>query len=92
MQGPNRQILDDWALPSVLNQLLQRNRPTGRATQVASDSDILRIRRPGEITAVTTTAFVAQCPDECVRGCDVDRQRRAGVAAGRFHAQFIIPC
>ena len=72
--------------------LFHRDCPARRAAQRTSHSDVLRIGRPGEVPAVTSTAFITQCADECVGGGDVDRQRRTGVAARRFHAQLLIAC
>ena len=74
------------------SRLFQRYTACCQAPEAAANGDALRIRRPGEITAVTTTAFITQRPDESVCGCDVHRQRGAGVAACRLHAQLGIAC
>jgi hypothetical protein len=87
-----RQILTTGPVvgPVVLAQLFQGDCPAYRATQAASDSDILRIRWPREIAAVTTATFIPQGANQCIRGCNINLQGCGGIAARCLNAQLPI--
>ena len=70
----------------------QRHRACRLPTEATADRDVLGVRRPRKFTPVTPPALIAQGPDQCVCGGDVNRQGRTGVAACGFHAQFPVPC
>ena len=53
-------------LNSLLLCLFQRNRPARCAAQATPDCDVLGVRGPGELSAVTTTAFILQGSNQCI--------------------------
>ena len=90
--GETRPLARSWSghgfeLIETLRRLPLSYCACGLPAEVTLDCNVLRIDRPGELTAKSSTATVSQGSDQLITGSDKRLQGRVGTSAGGVHAQ-----